>query len=38
MDAFKKEFKHYKQRKPPPDLSQVIDFQTPEKWKEKVIF
>lgn len=36
MDVFKKEFKYYKQRKPPPDLSQVIDFETPEKFEEMV--
>lgn len=36
MDAFKKEFKRYKQRKPSPDLSDVIDFENPEKWSEKV--
>lgn len=26
MDSFKREFKRYKQRQPPPDLSEVIDF------------
>ena len=30
MDAFKREFKRYKQRQPPPDLSEVIDFAEPE--------
>ena len=29
MDPFKKEFKRYKQRQPPPDLSEVIDFTQP---------
>lgn len=38
MDVFKKEFKHYKQRKPPPDLSKVIDFEKPEKYAEMVRF
>lgn len=30
MDSFKREFKRYKQRQPPPDLSEVIDFAQPE--------
>jgi len=30
MDCFKREFKRYKQRQPPPDLSEVIDFAEPE--------
>ncbi|KAJ7374404.1 Nucleic acid dioxygenase alkbh1 [Desmophyllum pertusum] len=30
MDSFKREFKRYKQRQPPPDLSEVIDFTQPE--------
>ncbi|XP_078352398.1 nucleic acid dioxygenase ALKBH1-like [Oculina patagonica] len=30
MDPFKREFKRYKQRQPPPDLSEVIDFTQPE--------
>lgn len=36
MDAFKREFKRYKQRKPLPDLAEVIDFEDPEKWQGKV--
>ena len=36
MDPFKQEFKRYKQRKPPPDLSEVIDFEEPEKWQGKI--
>ncbi len=30
MDPFKREFKRYKQRQPPPDLSEVIYFTRPE--------
>ncbi|XP_031569307.1 nucleic acid dioxygenase ALKBH1-like [Actinia tenebrosa] len=37
MDAFMKAFKYYKQRKPPPDLSHVIDFETPDKYKDMVV-
>ena len=36
MEAFKREFKRYKQRKPPPDLSEVLDFQDSRRWLNEV--
>jgi hypothetical protein len=36
LPKFRREFKHYKQRKPPPHLSDVIDFEQEETWKGRV--
>ncbi|XP_028396345.1 nucleic acid dioxygenase ALKBH1-like isoform X2 [Dendronephthya gigantea] len=33
LPRFRREFKRYKQRKPPPDFSDVIDFEVEESWK-----
>ena len=37
LPKFRREFKRYKQRKPPPDLSDVIDFEDQESWKGRVM-
>ena len=36
VDVFKASFKFYKKRKPPPDLSDVIDFSQPDYSKVKL--
>jgi hypothetical protein len=38
LPKFRREFKRYKQRKPPPDFSDVIDFEQQESWKARVPF
>jgi hypothetical protein len=38
LPKFRREFKRYKQRKPPPDFSDVIDFEQKESWKARVPF
>lgn len=37
LPKFRREFKRYKQRKPLPDLSDVIDFELEETWKGRVL-
>ena len=36
QNKFRQEFKRYKQKKPPPDLSEVIDFKNQNSWRGKV--
>ncbi|XP_002741372.1 nucleic acid dioxygenase ALKBH1-like [Saccoglossus kowalevskii] len=36
MDPFKKQYKKYKRRKPPPDLSEVIDFDHPDRFPDQI--
>ena len=36
LPIFRRQFKRYKQRKPPPDLSDVIDFEQEISWKGRV--
>ena len=36
LPKFRREFKRYKQRKPPPDFSDVINFQQEETWRGQV--
>ncbi|XP_077992481.1 nucleic acid dioxygenase ALKBH1-like [Glandiceps talaboti] len=36
MDPFKLQYKKYKRRKPPPDLSEVFDFSEPDRFPEKI--
>ena len=37
VDAFKVSFKIYKRRDRPVDLSKVVDFRYPEKWKDQIV-
>lgn len=36
VDYVREEYKRYKRKKPPPDLSEVIDFQDPSTFRERV--
>ena len=38
LPQFRREFKRYKQRKPPPDFSDVIDFERELTWRGRVPF
>jgi len=35
-DLIRQEYKYYKRKKPPPDFSEVIDFNYPEKYGDKI--
>ena len=36
-DAFREVFKHYKRKRPPPDFSNVIDFQNESSFEKNVL-